>query len=94
MLLDEPTNGLDVMSTRAVRRLIRQLREQGRCILFSSHIMQEVEALCDRIIVIAHGRVVAEGTPEQVAKVLRPERLSGLVPATSVITLPTPEDMA
>jgi sodium transport system ATP-binding protein len=62
ILLDEPTNGLDVMSTRAVRRLIRGLRERGHCILFSSHIMQEVEALCDRIIVIAHGRVVADGT--------------------------------
>ena len=64
ILLDEPTNGLDVMSTRAVRRLIRRLRAEGRCILFSSHIMQEVEALCDRIIVIAHGRVVAEGTAD------------------------------
>ena len=62
ILLDEPTNGLDVMSTRAVRRLIHRLREQGRCILFSSHIMQEVEALCDRIIVIARGRVVADGS--------------------------------
>jgi sodium transport system ATP-binding protein len=64
ILLDEPTNGLDVMSTRAVRSLIRRLRGQGRCILFSSHIMQEVEALCDRIIVIAHGHVVAEGTAD------------------------------
>lgn len=64
ILLDEPTNGLDVMSTRAVRHLIRELRGQGRCILFSSHIMQEVEALCDRIIVIAHGHVVAEGTAD------------------------------
>ncbi|MCC6587449.1 MAG: ATP-binding cassette domain-containing protein [Bryobacterales bacterium] len=64
ILLDEPTNGLDVMSTRAVRDLIRRLRDQGRCVLFSSHIMQEVSALCDRIIVIAHGRVVADGTPD------------------------------
>lgn len=65
VLLDEPTNGLDVMSTRAVRGLIRRLREQGRCVLFSSHIMQEVSALCDRIVIIAHGRVVAEGTPAE-----------------------------
>ena len=65
ILLDEPTNGLDVMSTRAVRRLIRRLRDEGRCVLFSSHIMQEVEALCDRIIVIAHGRVVADGTADE-----------------------------
>jgi sodium transport system ATP-binding protein len=64
VLLDEPTNGLDVMSTRAVRDLIRRLRGQGRCVLFSSHIMQEVSALCDRIVVIAHGRVVADGTPD------------------------------
>ncbi len=65
VVLDEPTNGLDVMSTRAVRDLIRRLREEGRCVLFSSHIMQEVSALCDSIIVIAHGRVVAEGTSEE-----------------------------
>ena len=65
VLLDEPTNGLDVMTTRAMRGFLRQLREQGRCVLFSSHVMQEVAALCDRIVVIAHGRVVADGTPEE-----------------------------
>jgi sodium transport system ATP-binding protein len=65
VLLDEPTNGLDVMSTRAVRTLIRRLKEQGHCILFSSHVMQEVGALCDRIVVVARGRVVAEGTPDE-----------------------------
>ena len=64
ILLDEPTNGLDVMSTRAVRRLIRQMREEGRAVLFSSHVMQEVSALCDHIVVIAHGRVVATGSPD------------------------------
>jgi sodium transport system ATP-binding protein len=65
VLLDEPTNGLDVMSTRAVRTLIRRLKEQGHCVLFSSHVMQEVAALCDRIVVVARGRVVAEGTPDE-----------------------------
>jgi sodium transport system ATP-binding protein len=64
VLLDEPTNGLDVMTTRAMRSFLRELRTEGRCVLFSSHIMQEVAALCDRIIVIANGRVVADGTPE------------------------------
>ena len=64
VLLDEPTNGLDVMSTRAVRAIVRRLRESGHCILFSSHVMQEVSALCDAIVVIAHGRVVARGTPD------------------------------
>lgn len=65
ILLDEPTNGLDVMSTRAVRELIRHLRAEGRCVVFSSHVMQEVSALCDRIVVIAHGRIAAEGTSEE-----------------------------
>jgi sodium transport system ATP-binding protein len=65
VLLDEPTNGLDVMSTRAVREIIRRLRDQGRCVLFSSHVMQEVSALCDSIVVIAAGQVVANGTPDE-----------------------------
>jgi len=63
ILLDEPTNGLDVMAVRSLRGLLRQLREQGHCILFSSHVMQEIAALCDEVVVIAHGRVVAQGTP-------------------------------
>jgi sodium transport system ATP-binding protein len=65
VLLDEPTNGLDVMTTRALRRFLAQLKAEGRCVLFSSHIMQEVAALCDRIVVIAHGRVVAQGTADE-----------------------------
>jgi sodium transport system ATP-binding protein len=65
ILLDEPTNGLDVMSTRAVRDIIRAFRAEGRCVLFSSHVMQEVSALCDRIVVIARGRVVASGSPDE-----------------------------
>ena len=62
VLLDEPTNGLDVMSTRAMRALIRRMKEDGRCVVFSSHVMQEVSALCDRIVIIAAGRVVATGS--------------------------------
>jgi sodium transport system ATP-binding protein len=65
VILDEPTNGLDVMATRAMRRFLLQLKAEGRCVLFSSHIMQEVAALCDRIVIIARGRVVAEGTPDE-----------------------------
>jgi sodium transport system ATP-binding protein len=64
ILLDEPTNGLDVMSTRAMRTIIRRFRDQGKCVLFSSHVMQEIAALCDTIVVIAHGRVVATGSPD------------------------------
>jgi len=63
LLLDEPTNGLDVAASRAVRALIRTIRDEGRCVLFSSHIMPEVESLCDRIVVIGRGRVLATGTP-------------------------------
>ncbi|MCA9925571.1 MAG: ATP-binding cassette domain-containing protein [Anaerolineales bacterium] len=63
IMLDEPTLGLDVMSTRAMRGVIRQLREDQRTVLFSSHIMQEVASLCDNIVVIARGQVVAQGSP-------------------------------
>ena len=59
LLLDEPTNGLDIISTRALRDLLRRLRSAGKCLLFSSHVMQEVTALCDRIVILGHGRVVA-----------------------------------
>jgi sodium transport system ATP-binding protein len=65
ILLDEPTNGLDVMSTRTVRAIIRRLRAEGRSVLFSSHVMQEVSALCDSVVVIAAGRVVASGSPDE-----------------------------
>jgi sodium transport system ATP-binding protein len=65
VLLDEPTNGLDVMSTRTVRDIVRRLREQGRCVLFSSHVMQEVSALSDHIVVIAAGKVMAQGTADE-----------------------------
>ena len=64
VLLDEPTNGLDVMSTRAVRDIIRRLRSEGHCVVFSSHVMQEVSALCDTIIMIARGKIVATGSPD------------------------------
>ena len=64
VVLDEPTNGLDVMATRSMRGFLRNLKADGRCVLFSSHIMQEVAALCDRIVVIAKGRVVADESPD------------------------------
>jgi len=65
VILDEPTNGLDVMTTRAMRGFLQQLRAEGRCVIFSSHIMQEVAALCDRIVIIAKGQVVAAGTADE-----------------------------
>jgi sodium transport system ATP-binding protein len=66
VLLDEPTNGLDVMAVRNLRGLLERLRDEGHCVLFSSHVMQEVAALCDEIVVIAHGLAVAHGTPEDI----------------------------
>jgi len=65
VILDEPTNGLDVMTTRAMRGFLQQLRAEGRCVIFSSHIMQEVAALCDRIVIVAKGQVVASGTADE-----------------------------
>jgi sodium transport system ATP-binding protein len=63
LVLDEPTNGLDVVATRALREALRRLRDEaGKCIVFSTHIMQEVERLCDRVVVVSHGRTVADGT--------------------------------
>ena len=66
LVLDEPTNGLDVMAVRALRRLLGSLRDAGHCVLFSSHVMQEVSALCDEVVVIAHGTVLASGTLEAI----------------------------
>jgi sodium transport system ATP-binding protein len=62
VLLDEPTNGLDVKSTRAMRQFIQRLRDAGKCIVLTSHIMQEVAALCDHIVIISSGVVAAQGT--------------------------------
>jgi len=66
VILDEPTNGLDVMTTRGLRAFLLQLRSDGHCVIFSSHIMQEVAALCDRIVIISKGVVAASGTPDEI----------------------------
>ena len=65
LLLDEPTNGLDLASSRVVHGLIRKIRDQGRCVLFCSHIMHEVASICDHIVIIARGRVVAQGSIQE-----------------------------
>jgi sodium transport system ATP-binding protein len=66
ILLDEPTNGLDVMAIRNLRDMLLTLKAQGRCVLFSSHVMQEVAALCDRVVIIGHGRVLADATVQSI----------------------------
>ena len=68
VILDEPTNGLDVMATRALRDIIVHLKEEGRCVLFSSHIMQEVANLGDDVVIIGHGRVLFSGTLDQLSE--------------------------
>jgi len=69
VLLDEPTSGLDVPSTRAMRDFIRRLRDDGVAVLLSSHIMQEVTALCDNIVVMSRGKIVASGSPEELRRI-------------------------
>ena len=68
LVLDEPTSGLDVMSTRALRRLLGHLRGEGKCVVLSSHIMPEVEQLADRIVIVARGRSIAQGTSEEIRR--------------------------
>ena len=66
VVLDEPTNGLDVMAIRNLREILLELKAQGRCVLFSSHVMQEVAALCDRVVIIGRGRVLADATLQEI----------------------------
>lgn len=68
VILDEPSSGLDVMATRSLRELILKLKDTGRCVLFSSHVMQEVAALCDEIIIISHGQVAIDDTTDGIRK--------------------------
>jgi sodium transport system ATP-binding protein len=66
VVLDEPTNGLDVMAIRNLREMLLDLKAEGRCVLFSSHVMQEVAALCDRVVIIGRGRVLADATVQEI----------------------------
>ena len=68
LILDEPTNGLDIPAVRALRGWLRDMRDRGMCILFSSHVLDDVRALCDRIVVISRGRVMADGMPEAICR--------------------------
>lgn len=75
VLLDEPTNGLDVMSTRAMRQFILRLKDEGKCVLFTSHVMQEVGALCDQVVIISKGVVSAVGSPNDLRQQTGQENL-------------------
>ena len=85
IILDEPTNGLDVMSTRALRELIKRLKAEGQTVMFSSHVMQEVAALCDEIVIISHGRVTAQGTANELIEMSGRENLEDAFIALSDI---------
>jgi sodium transport system ATP-binding protein len=65
VVLDEPTNGLDIPTIRSLRDLLRRLRDAGTCVVFSSHVLDEVRALCDRVAVVAEGKIVAQGSPQE-----------------------------
>ncbi|NVK12530.1 MAG: ABC transporter ATP-binding protein [Gammaproteobacteria bacterium] len=75
LILDEPTRGLDVPSVRVLRRVLSDYRQQGGSILFSSHVMQEVENLADRILIMADGKIVAEGTSEELQRLAKVDHL-------------------
>ena len=68
LLLDEPTNGLDVPTVRSLRDVLRRLRDAGASIVFSSHVLDEVRALCDRVVIVDHGRLVAQGSPAELCR--------------------------
>jgi sodium transport system ATP-binding protein len=68
VLLDEPTNGLDIPSVHGLREILRRMRDSGTCILFSSHVLEEVRALCDQVVIISRGRVAAQGDPGEICR--------------------------
>jgi sodium transport system ATP-binding protein len=65
LLLDEPTNGLDIPTVRSLRDILRRLRDAGSCVVFSTHVLDEVRALCDKVVIVAGGRAIAQGAPEE-----------------------------
>ena len=68
LLLDEPTNGLDIPTVRSLRQTLRQMRDSGMCVVFSSHVLEEVRLLCDHVAIISAGRIVAQGSPGDLAR--------------------------
>ena len=83
IILDEPTNGLDVVATRALREVIVDLKREGRCVLFSSHVMQEVDMLCDDLVIISGGRIAISGTPSEILRKMNCDDLEDAFVAAS-----------
>jgi sodium transport system ATP-binding protein len=92
LLLDEPTAGLDVMSARGVREVIARFRDEGRCVVLSTHILAEAERLCDRLVLIQRGRIVAGGTPEELRRLADRQTLEEAFVA--LVGEPTAEEAA
>ena len=86
LLLDEPTNGLDIPTIRSLRDLLKRLRDAGICVVFSSHVLDEVRALCDRVVIIAGGTIVAQGSP---AELCASTQTTSLEEAFIQLTCPT-----
>lgn len=91
LLLDEPTNGLDLANSRAVHKLVREICDQGRCVLFCSHIMSEVASICDRIVIIAGGRIVANGTMDELMSQAGCDNLEDVYLALTGTAFPDPD---
>lgn len=68
LILDEPSRGLDIMSSRILRDYLLEQKQQGRCIVFSSHVMQEIVSLCDKVVIVANGKLAAQGSPQQLCQ--------------------------
>ena len=75
VLLDEPTNGLDIPTVHGLREVLRRMRDRGVCVTFSSHVLEEVEALCDHVVIVSHGRVVARGDVPAICRQTQCSRL-------------------
>jgi len=78
LIFDEATSGLDILAAREVLYTVEQVREQGKCVIFSSHIMTEVQRLCDRIAIMNRGTILAEGTIEKLTDIYREDDLEEL----------------
>jgi sodium transport system ATP-binding protein len=68
LLLDEPTNGLDVPTIRSLRAFLKRMRDAGACIVFSSHVLEEVRALCDNVVIVSQGSLAAQGSPDRLCR--------------------------
>ena len=93
LVLDEPTNGLDISAIRVLRALLQELRSQGACIIFSSHVLEDIRLLCDHVVVVSRGRVVAQGSPPDLCRDTHSDSLEAafvqLIASKEALCLPT-----